>query len=185
MLDPLYSLRPKRGRHSFWARDRETEKGHITVVRNDLPGIAAHTAAGGPKRARDVVTSNGLELRMRIPLARSARSAPRLCPKHPTVRYCFVAPFHAGPLLLDLDFGAGVFELLLDGRGLVLVHAFLDSLGCAINEVLGFFQAQARDFADRLNDVDLVAANVSEHDGKFRLLFRRCRAACCRATARR
>src|SRR6266478_2025272 len=91
MLDPLYSLRPKRGRHSFWARDRETEKGHITVVRNDLPGIAAHTAAGGPKRARDVVTSNGLELRMRIPLARSARSAPRLCPKHPTVQYCLMA----------------------------------------------------------------------------------------------
>src|SRR6266849_5060206 len=81
MLDPLYSLRPKRGRHSFWARDRETDEGLITARRNDLPGIAAHTATGGPKRARDVVTSNGLELRKRIPLARSARSAPRLCPK--------------------------------------------------------------------------------------------------------
>src|SRR6267142_6203598 len=97
MLDPLYSLRPKRGRHSFWARDRETEKGHINVTRNDLPGIAAHTAAGGLQRARDVVKSNGLELRKRIPLARSARSAPRLCPKHPAARYCLVAPFHAGP----------------------------------------------------------------------------------------
>src|SRR5882762_2440508 len=84
MLDPLYSLRPKRGRHPFWARDRETEKGRITVVQNDLPGIAAHTAAGGPKRARDVVTSNALELRKRIPLARFARSAPRLRPKNPT-----------------------------------------------------------------------------------------------------
>src|SRR6266436_1550817 len=50
MLDPLYSLRPKRGRQPFWARDGETEKEHITVMRNDLPGIAAHTAAGGPKR---------------------------------------------------------------------------------------------------------------------------------------
>src|SRR6266478_216557 len=176
MLDPLYSLRPKRGRHSFWARARETEKEHITVRRNDLPGIAAHTAAGGPKRARDVVTSTGLELRKRIPLARSARSAPRLCPKHPAARYCFAAPFHPGPLLLDLDLGAGVFELLLDGRSLVLVHAFLDGLGCAIHEVLGFFQAQARDFADRLNDVDLVAANIGEHDGEFRLLFHRSRA---------
>src|SRR5882672_7039559 len=87
MLDPLYSLRPKRGRHSFRARDRDTEKRHITVRRNDLPGIAAHTAAGGPKRARNVVTSTGLELRKRIPLARSARSAPRLCPKHPAARY--------------------------------------------------------------------------------------------------
>ena len=108
-------------------------------MRNDLPGIAVHTAAGGPQRARDVVKSTGLELRKRIPLARSARSAPRLCPKHPTVRYCFVAPFHAGPLLLDLDFGASVFELLLDGRSLVLVHAFLDGLGRAIHEVLGLF----------------------------------------------
>src|SRR6267378_1825760 len=66
MLDPLYSLRPKRGRHSFWARDRETDEGLITVMRNDLPGIAAHTAAGGPKRPRDVVKSTGLELRKRI-----------------------------------------------------------------------------------------------------------------------
>src|ERR1700739_3096385 len=96
MLGPLYSLRPKRGRHSFRARDSETEKELITMMRNDLPGIAAHTAAGGLKRARDGVTGNGLELRKRIPLARSARSAPRLCPKHPAARYCFVAPFHAG-----------------------------------------------------------------------------------------
>src|SRR6266446_6284912 len=66
MLDPLYSLRPKRDRHSFWARDRETDEGLITVMRNDLPGIAAHTAAGGPKRPRDVVKSTGLELRKRI-----------------------------------------------------------------------------------------------------------------------
>src|SRR6267378_8272249 len=76
-----------------------------------------------------------------------------------------------GPPLLDLDFGAGLFELLLDSRCLVLVYAFLDGLGSAINEVLGFLQAQARDFADRLDDVNLVAANVGEHDGEFRLLF--------------
>ena len=43
------------------------------AVRNDLPGIVAHTAAGGPKRAREVATNNGLELRKRIPLARPAR----------------------------------------------------------------------------------------------------------------
>jgi hypothetical protein len=46
----------------------------MTVRRNDLPGIAKHTAAEGPKRAREVATDNGLELRTRIPLARSARS---------------------------------------------------------------------------------------------------------------
>src|SRR2546427_790212 len=42
--------------HPFWAKYGETEKGHMTAVRNDLPGIAAHTAAGGPKRARGSVT---------------------------------------------------------------------------------------------------------------------------------
>src|SRR6266481_7709205 len=185
MLDPLYSLRPKRGRHPFWARDSETEKGHITARRNDLPGIAAHTAAGGPKRARDVVTSNGLELRKRI-LWRGPPALRRASARNTLLLNTASWPRSTrGPLLLDLDFGAGVFELLLDGRGLVLVHAFLDGLGCAIHEVLGFLQAQARDFADRLDDVNLVAANVGEHDGEFRLLFRRCRAARRRAAARR
>jgi hypothetical protein len=61
--------------HPFRAKNGETEKGHITVMRSDLPGIDAHTAAGDPKRARDVVKSNGLELRKRIPLARFARCA--------------------------------------------------------------------------------------------------------------
>src|SRR5713101_1644322 len=73
MRDPHYlRLRPGRSRHPFWAKNGETKKGHITSVRNDLPGIAAHTAAGGPKRARGSITSTGLDLRKRIPLARSA-----------------------------------------------------------------------------------------------------------------
>src|SRR5216684_9256325 len=166
MRDPLYSVRPQSDRHPAWAKSGETEKGHITAARNDLPGIAAHTAAGGPKRARESVTSTGLELRKRIPLARSARS--------------YAAP----PLeLLDLDLGAGLFELLLDRSGFVLVDAFLDGLRSAIHEVFGFLEAQAGDFADRFNDVDLVAANVREHDGEFRLLCRRCRAACRRPAA--
>jgi len=59
--------------HPFWAKYGETEKGHFTAVRNDLPEIAAHTAAGGPKRARGFVTSTGFDLRTRIPLTRSAR----------------------------------------------------------------------------------------------------------------
>src|SRR5712664_2480222 len=96
MLDPLYSLRPQSGRHPFWAKDSGTEKGHITVMRNDLPGIDAHTAARGPKRARDVVKSTGFELRKRIPLARFARSALRLCPKNPTANQLSVAPLHTG-----------------------------------------------------------------------------------------
>jgi len=42
-------LRPQSGRLPVWAKDSGTEKGHITVMRNDLPGIDTHTAAGGPK----------------------------------------------------------------------------------------------------------------------------------------
>src|SRR5438477_12812920 len=41
-------------------------------MRDDLPRIAAHPAAGGPQRAKDFVISTGLELRKRIPLARFA-----------------------------------------------------------------------------------------------------------------
>src|SRR5712664_962676 len=71
--------------HPFWAKNGETENGHFTAARNDLPGIVAHTAAGGPKRAREVATNNGLELRKRIPLARPARS----CAAPPLEkRYC-------------------------------------------------------------------------------------------------
>src|SRR2546427_731780 len=86
--------------------------------------------------------------------------------------------------LLDLDFCAGLFELFLDGRGLVLVHAFLDRLRRAIHEVLRFLQTEARHLADRFDDVDLVRAHFREHDGELRLLFGRSRAACRRSPAR-
>jgi hypothetical protein len=71
--------------HPFRAKNGNTEKGHITVMRSDLPEIDAHTAAGGPKRTRDVVTSTGLDLRKRIPLARPARS---LAPRPPEKPHC-------------------------------------------------------------------------------------------------
>src|SRR5260370_18366221 len=100
--------------HPFWAKNRETEKGHITAVRNDPPGIVAHTAAGGPKRARSSVTSTGLDLRKRIPLTRFAAfcAAPPL--KNRTAKqFGFAPPDIAGTgKLLDLTLGAGVFEIL-------------------------------------------------------------------------
>src|SRR5260370_1091021 len=50
MRDPHYlRLRPGRSRHPFRAKNGETENRHITAARNDLPGIAAHTAAGARK----------------------------------------------------------------------------------------------------------------------------------------
>src|SRR5207245_3622137 len=47
-----------------------------------------------------------------------------------------------GHQLLDLHLGTSVFELLLDRRGLVFVDAFLDGLGGAIHQVLGFLEAE-------------------------------------------
>jgi hypothetical protein len=52
----------------------------------------------------------------------------------------------APAVLLDLDLGADLFELLLDRLGLVLRHPFLDRLGRALDEILGFLEAQAGDF---------------------------------------
>src|ERR1700738_3627682 len=82
----------------------------------------------------------------------------------------------AADRLLDFDFGAGFFELLLDSRRFVLINALFDGLGRAVYQVLGFLQTQAGDFANRLDDVDLVAAHIGENDGELRLLFRRGRA---------
>src|SRR5256885_3592855 len=54
----------------------------------------------------------------------------------------------SGRRLLNFDLGSGLFKLLLDGGRFVLIYAFLDGLGSAVNEVLGFLQAEARDFAN-------------------------------------
>src|SRR6266446_132220 len=86
-------LRTGRSRHPLRAKNGETEKGHITALRNDLPGIAAHTAAGGPKRARSSVTNTGLDLRTRIPLARFAASC--------------AAPSHEKPCNKTIRYGPG------------------------------------------------------------------------------
>ena len=77
--------------------------------------------------------------------------------------------------LLHFDRGSRLGELLLDGLGFFLVHALFHGLGRAVHQVLGFFQAQAGDFTDSLNHVDLVRANGSQDDRKFGLLFRRSR----------
>src|SRR5450756_2176950 len=67
------------------------------------------------------------------------------------------------PWLLQFNLGAGLLELGLDLLGLVLVHAFLDSLGGAFDEVLGFLEAQAGDGADFLDDFDLLLAGGDKH----------------------
>src|SRR5699024_5289198 len=72
--------------------------------------------------------------------------------------------------LLELDFGAGFFKVLLSFLSFFLGHAFLDELGCAINQIFGILEAQTGDFADNFNDADLVGTEVGENEIKFGLL---------------
>ena len=73
--------------------------------------------------------------------------------------------------LLEFDLSAGSFELLLEVFSFSLGSAFLNSLGSAFDEVLGFLEAEAGDFANSLNHGDLVGTNVSENDVEFGLFF--------------
>src|SRR3569833_4104721 len=74
------------------------------------------------------------------------------------------------PLLLQLDLGAGVFELLLDLGSFVLRHVSLHFLGSAFDQVLGFLEAQAGDRTHFLDHVDLLVAGVGENDRELGLL---------------
>src|SRR5262245_48901468 len=73
-------------------------------------------------------------------------------------------------LLDDVDRGAGLGKLGLYRLGLGLVDAFLDVGRGSLDQVLGFLQAQGRDFADSLDDVDLVRAEVLEDNCELGLL---------------
>src|SRR5690606_27114017 len=54
--------------------------------------------------------------------------------------------------LLEFGLGAGFHQLLDGGFGVGLGNAFLDVLGRAVDQVLGFLQTQAGDFAHGLDD---------------------------------
>ena len=86
--------------------------------------------------------------------------------------------------LLNVDLRPSVFELFLDRGGFFFVDAFFHRLRGAINQVLGFFQAQAGNFTNRLNHVDLVGAHFGENNGKLRLLLSRARCSRARTAAR-
>src|SRR5437667_408783 len=77
----------------------------------------------------------------------------------------------ASPVLsLQLDRAARVFELLLDGLGLGLRHALLDRLGRPVDQVLGLLEAEPRDLAHHLDDLDLLVARPGEDDREVLLL---------------
>src|SRR5690606_23871452 len=59
------------------------------------------------------------------------------------------APGRSMAVLLDDHLGAGFLELLLHRVDVGLGHGILDQGGDALDQVLGFLQAQAGDLADR------------------------------------
>src|SRR6185503_19616510 len=73
--------------------------------------------------------------------------------------------------LLQLDGAAGILDLLLDLLGLVLVDAFLDRLGRALDQRLRLAEAKPGDRADFLDHVDLLAAVAGQDDVELGLLF--------------
>src|SRR5437868_8462384 len=86
--------------------------------------------------------------------------------------------FHAGRSrrssredLLQLDGAAGFLDLLLDLLGLGLGDAFLDRLRRALDQRLGFAEAQLGDRADLLDHVDLLATVAGKDHVELGLLF--------------
>ncbi len=76
-------------------------------------------------------------------------------------------------ILLDFDLRASFFKLLLQRFGVGLGSAFLHGLRSAVDDVLGFLQAQAGSGTDDLDDLDLLGAGFEQHDVEFGLLFNR------------
>ena len=75
-------------------------------------------------------------------------------------------------MLLEFDFGTSLFELLLGGFGGVFGDTFEDLGRSAFDELLRVGKAKAgSDFADCLDDGDLVRAAIREDDVEFSLLF--------------
>src|SRR5690606_21731792 len=73
--------------------------------------------------------------------------------------------------LLELDLGAGSFQLGLEVFGLGLGNAFLDGLRSSLDQVLGFLEPEAGDAADFLDDVDLLGTGIGEDHVELGLLF--------------
>ena len=73
--------------------------------------------------------------------------------------------------LLEFDSTAGCFDLALDFFGFSLVDAFFDRLRRALDEALGFGQAETRDRTDFLDDLNFLAAVAGQDNVEFVLFF--------------
>src|SRR6478752_4694254 len=72
---------------------------------------------------------------------------------------------------LEGDGGAGALELLLGLLGRSLVDVLEDGLRGAVDEVLGLLEAEARERADLLDDLDLLLARGDQNDVELALLL--------------
>src|SRR5690554_4796587 len=76
-----------------------------------------------------------------------------------------------GVVLLELDGGAGSLELLLRLLRVFLLDALEDGLGGLVHDSLGLTEAERRERAHLLDDLDLLVADGGEDDVEFRLLL--------------
>lgn len=75
-------------------------------------------------------------------------------------------------MLLEFDFGTSLFELFLCSLGSVFGDTFEDFCGSALDELLRVCKAKAgSDFADCLDDGNLISAAIREDHVEFSLLF--------------
>ena len=75
--------------------------------------------------------------------------------------------------LLQFNLGASGFQFLLGFFSFSLGKAFLNSLRSAVDEVFGFLQAEAGQFADSLNNLNFVSADFCQNDVEFGFFFSR------------
>ena len=75
--------------------------------------------------------------------------------------------------LFNFDDCALGFQLGLRISGSILADTFDHVLGCAFDQILGFFQAEAGEGTHNLNDVDLLRAAILQDDSEFGLFFNR------------
>ena len=84
-----------------------------------------------------------------------------------------------GVELSELYFSTGFFEGLLEGFSFFLAYAFLHLCGSAVNDFLGFLEAETASFLHSLNDLKLCCACALEDNVEGSLLFSCCCTACC------
>ena len=73
--------------------------------------------------------------------------------------------------LLNFNGSAGLGKSSLDLLSLVLGNAFLNGLGCALNQILSVLQAQTGDLANSLDNVQLVSTKACQNNVELGLLF--------------